>query len=140
MKLQTLIEDARINRMISKIHGVLDTSMLQPQYRKQHEENPDLHCTTGHCYVAAEALWHALGGMDSPWRPVSGRDEEGTHWWLTNQETGEIADPTSDQYTSLGEEPPYHTGRRVGFLTKQPSKRAAQILRRAGLSVPTPNP
>jgi hypothetical protein len=133
MDIRQLTENTRINRLIQKIHGALDTSLLKPHYRKQHEANPDLHCTTGHCYVAAEALWHALGGFDGPWRPVTGRDEEGTHWWLVHQKTGEIADPTSDQYTSLGEEPPYHTGRRVGFLTRNPSKRAAQILTRAGL-------
>jgi hypothetical protein len=139
MNIMQLTENTRINRLIQRIHGALDTSLLKPRYRQEVEADPDLHCTHGHCYAASEALWHALGGMDSPWRPVVAKDEEGTHWWLTNLETGEIADPTSDQYTSRGEEPPYHAGRRVGFLTKNPSKRAAQIIQRAGLSVPVPN-
>ena len=140
MNIQQLTEGSRIERMIQKIHGVLDIGLLKPHYQKQHEENPDIHCTTGHCYAASEALWHALGGMNSPWRPMVGRDNKGTHWWLENTETGERVDPTGEQYSSLGEEPPYAAGKRVGFLTKNPSKRAAQIMTRAGLSAPTQSP
>ena len=89
--------------------------------------------TAGHCYIAAEAAYHALGGKAAglvsyvarcPWG--------GTHWWVETL-TGVKVDPTAEQYTSEGLAPPYHLGRRCGFLTSKPSKRAAELLRRAGL-------
>lgn len=134
MKIHRLIEDAKLDRLVQRIQAALDPSLLKPQWRQKVADDPTLHCTTGHCYAASEALWYALGGMDGPWRPMTGKDEEGTHWWLVNTETGETVDVTAEQYTSRGKEPPYHTGKRIGFLTKNPSKRAQAILRKAGVN------
>lgn len=87
------------------------------------------HPTAGHCYAAAEALWHLLGGPKS--QPMRVREPDGmTHWWLEHRRTGEIADPTAEQYSFVGEDPPYAEGRSGGFLTREPSKRAAEIMRR----------
>jgi hypothetical protein len=91
---------------------------------------PDAHATEGHCYVAAEALWHLLGREH--WQPMcaSYQDEHGpaTHWWLVHKVTGRRGDPTREQYGE--QEPPYHLGRKAGFLTKQPSRRAQIVLDR----------
>ncbi|AXQ68317.1 hypothetical protein HOT99_gp300 [Caulobacter phage CcrBL10] len=54
----------------------------------------------------------------------------GTHWWLANA-AGQRLDPTAEQYLIEGCEPPYAAGRPCGFLTKQPSKRAAVVIDRA---------
>lgn len=118
----------RAEYCIERIKKVLTPDLLKPGYRWMHDpENP----TAGHCYIAAEALWHLLGGMTSRWRPMYAKEPDGmTHWWLVHQNTGVIADPTRDQYTFVGEEPPYHLGKRVGFLTKTPSRRASQIMER----------
>jgi len=52
----------------------------------------------GHCYIASEALFHALGGFYTSWRPVRARDPKGiVHWWLED-ESGAILDLTKDQY------------------------------------------
>jgi hypothetical protein len=115
--------------------------MTVPQAIKAVQDNlsPDLlvgrwkvqtHPLEGHCYIAAEALHHVLG--PSEWTPVRAtyKDEGGraTHWWLRHKKTGEIADPTREQY---GEDtPPYHLGVGSGFLTKKPSKRAQKVLDR----------
>jgi hypothetical protein len=85
----------------------------------------------GHCYIAAEALWHILGKDE--WKPMCASyiDETGmkaTHWWLVHRVTGEIADPTREQY--LPDSPPYHLGTGRGFLTQHPSKRARIVIRR----------
>ena len=114
------------DRYISKIQSSLTPDMLRPEYRELNENNP----MYGHCYVAAEALFHLLGGIDSDWRPMCGKDDnEITHWWLRN-DAGEISDPTAEQYTSLGLSPPYENGRRCGFMTgyNHPSRRARIII------------
>jgi len=53
-----------------------------------------------------------------------------THWYIKNTETGEIRDPTVRQYTDFGPGPDYSQGRGCGFMTTQPSIRAATILNR----------
>lgn len=85
--------------------------------------------STGFCYIATEALFYMIGGLDSGYKPVCASYEEGTHWWL--EKNGRILDPTLTQYGS--EQPPYHLGRRCGFLTgyRKPSRRAAELMRLA---------
>ena len=110
--------------LIKKIQKVLTPDLLVGRWKRQ--SNP----LEGHCYVAAEALWHLLGKKD--WKPIcaSYKDEGGkaTHWWLVNRHTGEIADPTKEQY--LPDQPPYHLGKGSGFLTKHPSRRAQIVIDR----------
>ena len=59
-----------------------------------------------------------------PVKPVRARYYGLTHWWLETNE-GRVIDFTADQYTRPF---PYHKGKRGGFLTKQPSKRARAIM------------
>lgn len=114
--------------LISRIQGALTPDLLKKGYG-------GVHPYAGHCYAASEALYHALGGAKSSWYPVRARDEkEVTHWWLENEQ-GDILDPTSVQYTSQGLTPPYSFGKRGGFLTRLPSKRANKILQRIGVEV-----
>lgn len=112
---------------IRLVQSALSMDLLKPKYRHLQ----DSHFTGGHCYHSAEALWHLLGGKDSDWVPHVYREEDGiTHWWLKNKVTGQIADPTKEQY---GNDPlPYERdlGKGCGFLTKKPSKAAQTILDR----------
>jgi hypothetical protein len=79
----------------------------------------------GHCYVAAQAVYHLLGGRRSGWTPHSGPGgAQGAHWWL--QHGGQVLDPTADQYPAYD----YAQGRGRGFLTAQPSRRAQVVLER----------
>ncbi len=83
------------------------------------------HPLSGHCYVATEALYHLM--EDKSYFPVRAKDINGvTHWWLENDK-GQIIDLTREQYTDM---PPYEAGKRGGFLTKNPSKRAQELIRR----------
>jgi len=110
-----------------QIEQLTQASLDPPLLKKGHGSE---HPLSGHCYVAAEALYHALGGHESQWFPVRARDVQGAcHWWLENFQ-GDILDPTSAQYTSRGVMPPYEHGRRDGFLTIYPSKRAQVVLDR----------
>lgn len=110
-----------------KIANVLSPDLLKKKYVCINKTN-FMH---GHCYAATEALYYLIGRDESGFAPIRGKDPDGiTHWWLQNKKTGEILDPTHEQYTSIGKSPPYESGRYGGFLTNKPSKRAAEIIRR----------
>lgn len=115
--------------LIDKIKKALTRELLSPKYRKTPQATP----LEGHCYVASEALYHLLGGAQAGLKAfVAGYIENGekyTHWWLTDQ-NGKILDVTADQYLLVGKKPPYHLGRPIGFLTKNPSKRAQIVMQR----------
>lgn len=95
------------------------------------------HPLAGHCYVASEAYYHLSGGTDV-WTPqqvnvrlnVIGRGESKTmevsHWFLKNEQTGVIADLTSEQFGQR--DVPYEKATGRGFLTSGPSKRAQQVI------------
>ena len=117
---------ASSSEVIKEIHSVLSPDLLKPEYRKVAGQSP----LYGHCYAATEALYHLLGGKSAGLTPQRARDVHGvTHWWLKTA-AGEILDPTVEQYTFRGEEPPYEKGVGSGFLTREPSKRAREIIRR----------
>ena len=79
----------------------------------------------GHCYHAAEAVYHLAGGKAAGLTPVVGKLGNKTHWWLERAD-GSVVDPTAAQ---LPDDYDYR-GRRCGFLTRQPSKRAQTVIDR----------
>lgn len=113
--------------LIRRIQRVLTPDLLSKKYQTE------THPLGGHCYVAAEALFHAMGGKDAGLMAYVASYDGCTHWWI--QKGQRRYDPTKQQYTDLGLEPPYHLGRPCGFLTKQPSKRAQLVLKRAGINL-----
>lgn len=102
------------------LQRALTDDLLRPKYltpdRKSRLE--------GHCYVAAEALWHLRGRIDTPM--VARCPDGDTHWWLRRPD-GRILDPTASQFLYQF---PYETGRGSGFLTRQPSRRATVVIDR----------
>lgn len=79
----------------------------------------------GNCYAASEALYHLLGGRAAGWTPMQTRHEGDTHWFLRHA-SGLILDPTVSQFATT---PDYTRARGRGFLTRQPSRRAAALMR-----------
>lgn len=118
---------------IRRVQKALGPELLSPDWRAKNlvSGNP----LVGHCYVAAEALFHRLGGREAGWQSFmlnhalwpQGCDEGETHWFLKHR-SGMVADPTAGQYE--GQPIAYEQGRACGFLTKQPSRRAAVVLER----------
>jgi hypothetical protein len=111
--------------LIRSIQACLSDDLLSPKWLARRK--PSDHPAFGHCYVAAEALFH-LWGKRNGYRPkvISGKGL--THWFLENAE-GEKADPTAGQGWKGGRIP-YERGRHCGFLTQCPSRRCRRLIRR----------
>lgn len=108
-------------------------------------KNPDdtyplNHPLAGHCYIISEAYFHLNGGytaftVERCEVPVKEPNDGGTvrftHWYLRHRDTGEVLDLTAEQFTEYEHddvEIPYEDGVSTGFMTKEPSKRAKQII------------
>lgn len=80
----------------------------------------------GNCYVASEALYHLFGGRTAGWTPMNVRHEGESHWFLRHR-SGIVVDPTSRQFKG---KPEYGRARGRGFLTRKPSKRARELMKK----------
>ncbi len=116
-------------QLISDIQAVLTPDLLSKPYLKRW--TPRRHRVWGHCYAASEALFHMLGGKKAGYAPVQSWIGDESHWWIR---TGRLdLDPTAEQFAtehSFYLENIALSQPHGGFLTKQPSKRAAEIIRR----------
>jgi hypothetical protein len=88
----------------------------------------------GNCYVTSEALYHLLGGKKAGYKPMVMRHEGDTHWFLyqtgvtvNGVKVDKILDPTVSQFKTR---PDYTKARGSGFLTKKPSKRARELMKK----------
>lgn len=115
---------AEVQRLVDEVGDALTPDLLRPAYRRRVERGADP--LTGHCYVASEALYHLLGGARSGWYPVNGRVGRESHWWLEGPD-GEVADVTARQFRGAVD---YAVGTPRGFLTRRPSARAHEVMRR----------
>lgn len=83
--------------------------LLKPKFRKEWSENNH---TRGYCYLLSEVLYHYFPNyINYTPRMVYVGNE--THWYLQNDETGEIADFTAQQY---GLPIPYYMGIKRAFF------------------------
>ena len=110
--------------LVPKVQQALTPDLLKEPYRSQ--VIAGAHPRTGHCYIAAEALYHLAGGKAAGLKPMSIQHEGGPHWWIRTA-AGEDIDPTTEQF---GTPVPYAEGVGRGFLTRAPSKRAAILIQR----------
>jgi hypothetical protein len=107
----------------------LSDDLLSPEWRKYKREHPDKHETFGHCYVVSEALYHMLGGKEEGWTPQHVKVQGVPHWFLKHK-SGAKLDVTAAQFKVAI---PYDKARGTGFLTKEPSKRAKELISRIRL-------
>lgn len=90
---------------------------------------------TGNCYVTCEALYHLLGGKRAGLKPMYVKHEGGSHWFLVQRVDITIMghfrevvlDPTVSQFKT---KPDYSKAKGKGFLTKKPSKRAKELMKK----------
>ena len=113
-------------RLLKPIQDALSVDLLHPNYAAS--PNQLYYGCVGHCYIATEAAYH-LFARNRGFVSYTRRNDNGTtHWWLYNERTGRILDPSEPQLD--GDPYPYDEGHRQAFLTKRPSRRAAELIRR----------
>jgi hypothetical protein len=115
----------------SKLVSCLTDDLRRAPYRGH--PNP----LRGHCYVASEALYHLRGGKAAGLKPMFIQHEGAPHWFLVDTKKREIIDLTAGQFKTPV---PYSRAKGKGFLTSKPSKRAAELIRRATKASRDPKP
>jgi 8-oxo-dGTP pyrophosphatase MutT (NUDIX family) len=115
----------------AKLADVVRRHLSDDLRRAPYKGNPNP--MAGHCYVASEALYHMLGGKQSPWVPQYVHHEGSPHWFLKHRGTGEVLDATSEQFKTPV---PYHASVGKGFLTRDPSARARTVIQAAQAALP----
>jgi hypothetical protein len=105
------------------IQTQLSPDLLTKKYREENVTNP----MYGHCYHSTQALFYLLD--TDKLVPMSGIDyRNDTHWWLQDGET--IYDVTADQYYSVGQVPPYATGKKTTWYgwKQRPHQRSLNLM------------
>jgi hypothetical protein len=124
------IQIVRPTRLLKRIQGALSIDLLHGDYPSSQDQL--YFACLGHCYVASEAAYHLIG-RHTGFVPYTRRNDDGTtHWWLYNERTKQVLDPSEPQLD--GERYPYGEGHRQAFLTKRPSRRAAELIRRVKIA------
>jgi len=106
------------------VTSLVNAAKASPDLLKRPWKPVDGNPLAGHCYIVCEALRAVYGDL----KPCVIRHHGGTHWFLKNNK-GKVIDPTAEQFA---DSVPYDQGKGCGFLTREPSKRARELLRRAG--------
>jgi len=84
-------------------------NLLKPKYREEWTEENYLR---GYCYLVSEVLYHYVPTFKD-YRPyMIYMTESETHWFLKNDQTGDIADYTAGQYGGI----PYQLAMKRGFF------------------------
>lgn len=113
------------------IEKFLTPDLLNNKWKKLADKKNNF---SGHCYIAAESIFHILGGKKAGYKSYvlnhavwpDGLDTGETHWFVKNKD-GKIVDPTAKQFDIPIA---YEKGIACGFLTVKPSKRAKILIER----------
>lgn len=114
----------KITNIVSKIKKNLTNDLRKSKYKN------NKNYLVGHCYVASEALYHILGGKPCGWKPMFIKHENQSHWFIKNIKTNIVIDITEKQFKSKIF---YDKAIGKGFLTKKPSKRAKELMKRISI-------
>jgi hypothetical protein len=112
----------RIESVVERVRAALSDDLLKPEYRRREGRG----ATSGHCYVASEAIYHLIG-KDQGLVPFQLEHEGDSHWFLADVQRRHVVDATADQFATLV---PYAQGRRRSFLHPSPSRRARELIAR----------
>lgn len=105
------------------IEEIQEALLKHPELIKQQYRDLSGDPLYGHCYVGCEVYYH-LKGKEEGYIPHCMRLGGGTHWFLKHKETGSIIDIIKPHLPYE-----YTKGKRVPFLSVNPSKRAKVIIK-----------
>lgn len=105
-------------RVFNLVKAELKPEMVPPGYRGKVSSE-----FCGHCHHATLAMYELLGGKSAGYKVRKAVDElDIKHYWLESS-TGEILDPTAEQYTDLNRSLPYsnRVARGVSYRKSNPA-------------------
>ena len=95
--------------VIGLIRRNLTSDLLKGRKKLMYPNDIQTNPCYGHCYHSTQALYYLMN--TDLLVPMSGEDYRGEkHWWLQNGER--IYDVTAEQYYTVGQLPPYHSGKK----------------------------
>ncbi len=101
-------EYEEINKVITMIQENLTIDLLGGLKKVMYPDDKGKVKYYGHCYHSSEALYYLID--TDKLKGFSGKDYRGEkHWWL--QDKDKIYDVTAEQYSTVGEKPPYSKGK-----------------------------
>jgi hypothetical protein len=115
--------ESTVYMVMNLIRDNLNPSLLTPKYREENKDNPMF----GHCYHSTQALFYLMN--TDKLVPMSATDyRNDKHWWLQDGE--KIYDITSDQYYSVGKEPPHDSGKPTKWYgwKQRPHQRSLKLI------------
>lgn len=116
-----------LNKVIASIRNNLTIDLL-PKKMVERNIKGGSNGSFGHCHTASGVLYKIFGPKNL--HMYRALDDEGIyHWWVVDK-NGKIIDPTSEQYTLLGRQPPYDKGEKAGMLGFDYKKRVLSLLER----------
>ena len=102
----------------------LTPDLIPIKWRKRNSTNPMF----GHCHTSSACLQKMFTTKElNLYRAQDWSDI--WHWWVVDT-TGKIIDLTSDQYYSIGKEPPYKSGEKASMLGFAYRTRTLELLDR----------
>jgi len=101
---------SEIFAVMESIRKNLSSDLLKGRKSLMYPQDLQKNRFYGHCYHSSQALYYLMD--TDALVPMSGTDYRGEkHWWLQDGDT--IYDITAEQYTSVGQEPPYVGGKKT---------------------------
>ena len=98
-----------IESVMGLIRDCLSPELLKGRKSLMFPEDVLINKYYGHCYHSSQALYYLMDTEELC--PMSAEDYRGEkHWWLTDGIQN--YDVTADQYYSVGQVPPYETGKK----------------------------
>lgn len=119
--------EENLNKVVGSIRNNLTIDLLPKKFVERNISGGS-NGTFGHCHTASGVLYKIFGSKNV--HMYRALDDEGIyHWWVVDK-NGKIIDPTSEQYTLLGKQPPYDRGEKAGMLGFDYKKRVLYLLER----------
>ncbi len=113
-----------LEKVSEAILNNLTPDLIPVKWRQRNSINPMF----GHCHTASACLQKVFGTKElklyraQDWAEI-------WHWWAVDN-SGKIIDLTSDQYYSMGKEPPYDVGEKASMLGFSYRTRTLELLER----------
>ena len=112
--------EENLKKVCELIKQNLTPDLLPKKWREKNSTNP----TYGHCHTASGCLYKIFGPKAV--NMYRGFDGEIYHWWVQDKQ-GTIIDLTSEQYTSIGKNPPYDKAEKAGLLGFEYKKKVLKL-------------